>query len=237
MKKFSAIVAVLLVVVMLAGSAFASGISVSGKYDGTYITWTVNGDFGFGYDVKVDGALELADWTLAKGQLKIALDTTVDHKVTVESDNGSDYFIIPAVKPTAKPTAVPTAEPTAVPTAEPTAVPTAEPTAVPTAEPTAVPTAEPTAVPTAEPTAVPTAEPTAVPTAKPTAVPTAEPTAEPTAVPTAEPTAAPTQAPVEDEVEDDDVPKTGDNSASYVIASVAMLLAAAYLVSRRFSRA
>ena len=161
MKKFSAIVAVLLVVVMLAGSAFASGISVSGKYDGTYITWTVNGDFGFGYDVKVDGALELADWTLAKGQLKIALDTTVDHKVTVESDNGSDYFIIPAVKPTAKPTAVPTAEPTA----------------------------------------------------------------------------APTQAPVEDEVEDDDVPKTGDNSASYVIASVAMLLAAAYLVSRRFSRA
>ena len=91
--------------------------------------------------------------------------------------------------------------------------------------PGATPTEEPTPVPTEEPTPAPTEEPTPVPTEEPTPVPTEEPTPVPTEEPTPVPTQAPTQAPSDSDNDDDEVPKTGDNStwAAYAVAGVMAL--------------
>ena len=99
------------------------------------------------------------------------------------------------------------------------------PGATPTEEPTPVPTEEPTPAPTEEPTPVPTEEPTPAPTEEPTPAPTEEPTPAPTEEPTPVPTQAPTQAPSDSDNDDDEVPKTGDNStwAAYAVAGVMAL--------------
>ena len=99
------------------------------------------------------------------------------------------------------------------------------PGATPTEEPTPVPTEEPTPAPTEEPTPVPTEEPTPAPTEEPTPAPTEEPTPVPTEEPTPVPTQAPTQAPSDSDNDDDEVPKTGDNStwAAYAVAGVMAL--------------
>ena len=91
--------------------------------------------------------------------------------------------------------------------------------------PGATPTEEPTPVPTEEPTPAPTEEPTPVPTEEPTPAPTEEPTPVPTEEPTPVPTQAPTQAPSDSDNDDDEVPKTGDNStwAAYAVAGVMAL--------------
>lgn len=83
----------------------------------------------------------------------------------------------------------------------------------------------PGATPTEEPTPAPTEEPTPAPTEEPTPVPTEEPTPVPTEEPTPVPTQAPTQAPSDSDNDDDEVPKTGDNStwAAYAVAGVMAL--------------
>ena len=75
------------------------------------------------------------------------------------------------------------------------------------------------------PGATPTEEPTPVPTEEPTPAPTEEPTPVPTEEPTPVPTQAPTQAPSDSDNDDDEVPKTGDNStwAAYAVAGVMAL--------------
>lgn len=106
-------------------------------------------------------------------------------------------------------------------------IPIKMPEAPATEEPTATP--EPTAEPTAEPTVEPTAEPTPTPVI--TEAPKTE--APKTEAPATEApkTTAPTKAPSTD---NDDVPKTGDATTTFVFVIVAaMLLAAGALTAMR----
>ena len=172
MKKFSSLIAVLLIVMMMVSSvAFASeSIHVSASYSNGVLSWTVS-DFCDLYTVYANGQ-KLVNYSNASGSYKISLDTTEDIKVKVVDLMGhSDSTTIKGSAP------VPTEAPV-----EPTEAPV-EPTEAPV-EPTEAPV-EPTEAPV-EPTEAPV-EPTEAPV-------------EPTEAPV-EPTEAPTQAPADDDDE------------------------------------
>ena len=83
MKKFSSLIAVLLIVMMMVSSvAFASeSISVSAHYSGGVLSWTVS-DFCDLYTIYANGQ-KLVNYSNASGSYKISLDTTEDIKVKV----------------------------------------------------------------------------------------------------------------------------------------------------------
>ena len=145
MKKFSSLIAVLLIVMMMVSSvAFASeSISVSAHYSGGVLSWTVS-DFCDLYTVYANGQ-KLVNYSNASGSYKISLDTTEDIKVKVVDLMGhSDSTTIKGSAPV--PTEAPV-EPTEAPV-EPTEAPV-EPTEAPV-EPTEAPV-EPTEAPTQAP--------------------------------------------------------------------------------------
>ena len=174
MKKFRVLALMLMAMMIIAISAQADGINITGSYADGYVSFDVNG-FHTYYTISVGG--ESYSGMNASGKIAAKLDdgTYTMTVVDVDGCKGSVDIVVGA-KPTDEPTPVPTQEPTPVPTAEPTAVPTEEPTAVPTEEPTPVPTEEP-----AKPVATPTPNNRHIVPDKP------EPTATPTPVPTAEP--------------------------------------------------
>ena len=159
MKKFSSLIAVLLIVMMMVSSvAFASeSIHVSASYSNGVLSWTVS-DFCDLYTVYANGQ-KLVNYSNASGSYKISLDTTEDIKVKVVDLMGhSDSTTIKGSAPV--PTEAPV-EPTEAPV-EPTEAPV-EPTEAPV-EPTEAPV-EPTEAPV-EPTEAPV-EPTEAPTQAP----------------------------------------------------------------------
>ena len=208
MKKVRIILVAVLLLTLLTSTAFAASLSAS--YSDGVIRWSVSGLEG-PVDVYIDG--ERVDSLIpgyTSGQKTVTLEPGSTHTVSISgSASDSVTFTVPGATPTEEPTPVPTEEPTPAPTEEPTPVPTEEPTPAPTEEPTPAPTEEPTPAPTEEPAPVPTEEPTPVPTEEPTPV----------------PTQAPTQAPSDSDNDDDEVPKTGDNStwAAYAVAGVMAL--------------
>ena len=152
MKKFSSLIAVLLIVMMMVSSvAFASeSIHVSASYSNGVLSWTVS-DFCDLYTVYANGQ-KLVNYSNASGSYKISLDTTEDIKVKVVDLMGhSDSTTIKGSAPV--PTEAPV-EPTEAPV-EPTEAPV-EPTEAPV-EPTEAPV-EPTEAPV-EPTEAPTQAP------------------------------------------------------------------------------
>ena len=152
MKKFSSLIAVLLIVMMMVSSvAFASeSIHVSASYSNGVLSWTVS-DFCDLYTVYANGQ-KLVNYSNASGSYKISLDTTEDIKVKVVDLMGhSDSTTIKGSAPV--PTEAPV-EPTEAPV-EPTEAPV-EPTEAPV-EPTEAPV-EPTDAPV-EPTEAPTQAP------------------------------------------------------------------------------
>ena len=133
MKKFSSLIAVLLIVMMMVSSvAFASeSISVSAHYSGGVLSWTVS-DFCDLYTIYANGQ-KLVNYSNASGSYKISLDTTEDIKVKVVDLMGhTAYDTIKGSAPV--PTEAPTQEPTQEPTQAPTDAPV-EPTEAPTQAP------------------------------------------------------------------------------------------------------
>ena len=220
MKKFSTILAVLLVVLMLAGSALASeNVSISANYSNGTLSWNVSNACEL-YTIYVDGH-KLVNYSEASGSYKITLDPAESHTVKVVCLLGhSDSTTIGAtvVAPTEAPaTEAPATE------APATEAPATE------APATEAPATE------APATEAPATEAPATEAPATEAPATVAPATQAPATQAPATQAPATQAPVvEDDVEDDDVPKTGDNTVVFV--TVAMLAAAAYLVSRRFAR-
>ena len=204
MKKFRVVLIAMLMVAMLASTAFAASIS-SVRYENGYVIYTVSGLQGPFAQVLIDGtAYDAVTPDDLSGKISVTL-TPGSHTIST-SEGGSKTFTVPgAVEPTEAPV-----EPTETPV-EPTEAPV-EPTDAPV-EPTDAPV-EPTDAPV-EPTDAPV-EPTDAPV-------------EPTDAPV-QPTEAPTQAPADD---DDEVPKTGDSATASYLMGGAMVLAAAYLLLRR----
>ena len=171
MKRFiSAVVAILLAVMMLAGCAQNAG----------------NG----GNNGKTGSGTALSDENIISGNRKTgdggADSQTPDSGATPAGTDsaGEDGGKTNAEQPTPDGDSADTPEPEDISTEKPTEVPTENPagesTETPTEEPAEVPTEEPAASPSAVPTEAPTASPSVVPAVTPTALPTAAPTEVPT---------------------------------------------------------
>lgn len=212
MKKFSLALTVVLLVAMLATSAFAA--SVSGfSYKNGVVRFSVT---GLGADEVIDAYID------GRSVTSVSADHN-DVQKTVDWAPGSTHTYGISGNKTGWSYTVPggaTEAPTETPTPAPTDTPVA-PTDTPVA-PTDTPVA-PTDTPVA-PTATVEA-PTDTPVA-PTDTPVA-----PTKTAEVTKTPAPTKAPAADA--DDDVPKTGDTATVAYLIGAAMVLAAAYLLLRR----
>ena len=207
MKKFRVVLIAMLMIAMLASTAFAASVS-SAHYSNGRVTYTISNLEGKFAQVLIDGvAYDMVTPDNLSGSISVKLNPGV-HTLST-SEGGSKPFEVPgATQPEETATPEPPVE-TATPEAP---VETATPVApVETATPVA-----PTATVEA-PTDTPVA-PTDTPVA-----PTK--TAEVTKTP------APTKAPAADA--DDDVPKTGDTATVAYLIGAAMVLAAAYLLLRR----
>ena len=155
MKKFRVVLIAMLMVAMLASTAFAASIS-SVRYENGYVIYTVSGLQGPFAQVLIDGtAYDAVTPDDLSGKISVTL-TPGSHTIST-SEGGSKTFTVPgAVEPTEAPV-----EPTETPV-EPTEAPV-EPTDAPV-EPTDAPV-EPTDAPV-EPTDAPV-QPTEAPTQAP----------------------------------------------------------------------
>ena len=205
MKKFRVVLIAMLMIAMLASTAFAASVS-SAHYSNGRVTYTISNLEGKFAQVLIDGvAYDMVTPDNLSGSISVKLNPGV-HTLST-SEGGSKPFEVPgATEPEKTPEPVETPEPEKTP--EP--VETPEPEKTP--EPVETPEPEKTPDPTEDPTKAPE-----------------DPTKAPTQAPTA--TVAPTKAPAADA--DDDVPKTGDTATVAYLIGAAMVLAAAYLLLRR----
>ena len=141
MKKFRVVLIAMLMVAMLASTAFAASIS-SVRYENGYVIYTVSGLQGPFAQVLIDGtAYDAVTPDDLSGKISVTL-TPGSHTIST-SEGGSKTFTVPgAVEPTEAPV-----EPTDAPV-EPTDAPV-EPTDAPV-EPTDAPV-QPTEAPTQAP--------------------------------------------------------------------------------------
>ena len=101
MKKFCAVLAVVLMVAMLATTAFAA--SVSASYSNGKVHYTASGIDGL-YEVLLDGSrIDSFYEGYTSGQKTIALEPGSTHKVTLMPGGASDTFTVPGAPATDTP--------------------------------------------------------------------------------------------------------------------------------------
>ena len=101
MKKFCAVLAVVLMVAMLATTAFAA--SVSASYSDGKVRYSASGIDDY-YEVLLDGKrIDSLDPDHTSGQKTISLEPGSTHKVTLMPGGASDTFTVPGAPATDTP--------------------------------------------------------------------------------------------------------------------------------------
>ena len=159
MKKFRVVLIAMLMIAMLASTAFAASVS-SAHYSNGRVTYTISNLEGKFAQVLIDGvAYDMVTPDNLSGSISVKLNPGV-HTLST-SEGGSKPFEVPgATEPEKTPEPVETPEPEKTP--EPVETPEPEKTPDPTEDPTKAPE-DPTKAPTQAPTA--TVAPTKAPAA------------------------------------------------------------------------
>ena len=159
MKKFRVVLIAMLMIAMLASTAFAASVS-SAHYSNGRVTYTISNLEGKFAQVLIDGvAYDMVTPDNLSGSISVKLNPGT-HTLST-SEGGSKPFEVPgATEPEKTPEPVETPEPEKTP--EPVETPEPEKTPDPTEDPTKAPE-DPTKAPTQAPTA--TVAPTKAPSA------------------------------------------------------------------------